>query len=99
MAKGRHFENATRFIDKTNGSANMGLKEEVKLSTLTIGAHIGSLGNKRDKVEGMAVQEIMSACIANVSSDMDTRVVRTTLEATETLQHAWNPKNLTCNAL
>jgi hypothetical protein len=30
---------------------------------------------------------------------MDTRVVRTTLEATETLQHAWNPKNLTCNAL
>jgi hypothetical protein len=30
---------------------------------------------------------------------MDTRVVRTTLEANETLQHAWNPKNLTCNAL
>jgi hypothetical protein len=53
VANGIHLENATRFIDKTNGSAYMGLKEGVKLSTLTIGAHIGSLGNKRDKVEGV----------------------------------------------
>ncbi len=53
VANGKHLENATRFIDKTNGSADMGLKEGVKLSTLTMGAHIGSLGNKRDKVEGV----------------------------------------------
>ncbi len=55
MAKGRHLENATGFIDKINGSADIGLKEGVKLSTLTIGVHIGSLGNKRDKVEGVLV--------------------------------------------
>jgi len=89
VANGKHLENATRFIDKTNGSADsMGLKEGVKLSTLTIGAHIGSLGNKRDKVEGVELQGTMSACIASVSSAIDTKVVRTTLEANGTPQLA-----------
>ncbi len=32
----------------------------------------------------------------NVSSAIDTRVVRTTLGANETPQHAWNPKNPIC---
>jgi hypothetical protein len=88
VAKGRHLENATRYIDKINGSADIGLKEGVKLSTLTIGVHIGSLGNKRDKVEGVEVQGTIFACIINVSSAIDTKVVRTTLGANETPQHA-----------
>ncbi len=88
MANGKHLENATRFIDKTNGSADMGLKEGVKLSTLIIGAHIGNLGNKRDKVKGVELQETMSACIVSVSNAIDTKVVRTTLEANGTPQLA-----------
>jgi hypothetical protein len=34
----------------------MGLKEGVKLSTLTTCAHIGNLSNKRDHVEGVEMQ-------------------------------------------
>ncbi len=99
VANGKHLPNATRFIDKTNGSADMGLKEGVKLSTLIIGAHIGNLGNKRDKVKGVELQETMSACIVSVSNAIDTKVVRTTLEANGTPQLAWNPNNPTwkCN--
>jgi hypothetical protein len=53
VAKGKHLEDATRSIDKTNGSVDMGLREGVKLSTLTISAHICSLGKKGDKIEGV----------------------------------------------
>jgi hypothetical protein len=55
MAKGKHLEDATRFINKTNGKVDMGLKEGVKLSTLTTCVHIGSLSNKGDQVEGVEV--------------------------------------------
>jgi hypothetical protein len=88
VAKGRHLEDVTKSINKTNGSADMGLKEGVKLSTLMTGAHIGSLGNKGDKVEGVEVQGTMSTCITSVSGAINTRVVRTTLKASETSQHA-----------
>ncbi len=46
-------EDAARSVDKINGNVDMGLKEGVKFSTLIIGAHIGNLGNKGDKVESV----------------------------------------------
>ncbi len=92
-------EDVARSIDKINGSVNMGLKEGVKLSTLIIGAHIGNLSNKGDKVESVEMYGTMSTCIIGVSSAINIRVVKTTLRANETPQHAWNPNNPTCNAL
>ncbi len=57
MAKGKHLEDVVRSVDKTNGKVDMGLKERVKLSNLTTCAHIGSLSNKRDQVEGVEMEE------------------------------------------
>ncbi len=53
-------EDVARSINKINGSVDMGLKEGVKLSTLTQGGYIGNLGNKGDKVEGV---ECMERCL------------------------------------
>ncbi len=53
VAKGKHLEDVIGSIDKTNGSVDTGLKEGVKLSTLTISAHIYNLGNKGDQIKGM----------------------------------------------
>ncbi len=88
VAKGRHLEDVAKSIDKTNGNADMGLKGGVKLSTLTTSAHIGSLGSKGDKVEGVEVQGTMPTCINGVLGAINIRVVRTTLRAGETSQHA-----------
>ncbi len=85
MAEGKHLEDVARCIDKTNGSVDMGLKEGVKLSTLT-SAHIDSFNNKRDEVEGVEMQGTMFTCIVSVSGAINIRAVRTTLRTSETRQ-------------
>ncbi len=67
-------KDATRSINKTYGSVDMGLKEGVKLSTLIIGAHIGNPCKKGDKVEGVEVKRTMSTCIIGVSSAINTKM-------------------------
>ncbi len=58
------------------------------MSTLTISVHIDSLSTKGDKVEGVEMQGILSTCIVGVLGAINIRVVRTTLGANETPQHA-----------
>ncbi len=88
VVEGRHLEFFIGSIDRTNDNVDMGLKEEVKLSTLTTSVHIGGLGNKGDQVEGVEVQGTMFAYIVDVSQAINTRAMRTTLRANETPQHA-----------
>jgi hypothetical protein len=67
-------EDVARSIIKTNCNVDMRLKEGVKLSTLTTGAHIGNPCNKGDKVEGVEVKRTMSICIIGVSSAINTEM-------------------------